>query len=153
MDRWRVVRYEDLVDDPEGQLRAIFEFLALDPVRYDFEAARNLPVRGSSAFGRSDGNVHWKAVTKDASFAPKERWRSWHTTQLERFDWLAGEQLVAAGYAPSRRQFSIASSIKHSLYDWRWRAAKTARRIGYSTRVRLALRSRIAGTLKGLRPV
>jgi protein-tyrosine sulfotransferase len=153
MDRWCVVRYEDLVDDPEGQLRAIFEFLALDPVRYDFEAARNLPVRGSSAFGRSDGNVHWKAVTKDASFAPKERWRSWHTTQLERFDWLAGEQLVAAGYAPSRRQFSIASSIKHSLYDWRWRAAKTARRIGYSTRVRLALRSRIAGTLKGLRPV
>ena len=27
---------------------------------YDFEAARNLPVRGSSAFGREDGKVHWE---------------------------------------------------------------------------------------------
>jgi len=150
-DRWCLVRYEDLVDDPERELRAIFEFLGIDPTRYDFEAARNLPVRGSSAFGRDNGKVHWKGVAKDASFAPKERWRSWHTAQFERFDWLAGEQLVAVGYAASRRRFSIGGSIKHTLHDWRWLAAKTARRILYSTRMRLALRRRIAGTLKGLR--
>ena len=56
----RAGQYEDpagdaariLVDDPEETLRSIFEFLGLDPNRYDFDAARDLPVRGSSAFGR-----------------------------------------------------------------------------------------------------
>jgi len=150
-DRWRVVRYEDLVDDPERQLRGIFAFLGLDSAQYDFERARSLPVRGSSAFGRDHGKVHWKGVAKDASFAPKERWRSWHAAQFERFDWLAGDQLVAVGYAASRRRFSTGGSIKHTLHDWRWLTAKMARRILYSTRMRLALRSRIAGTLKGQR--
>ena len=86
-------RYEDLVDDTEGQLRSLFEFLRLDSGRYDFDAARNLPVRGSSGFGRQSAGVHWQAVSKDASFAPKERWRSWNAEHLDRFDWLAGEQL------------------------------------------------------------
>ena len=127
------------------------EFLGLEPLRYDFQAARNLPVRGSSAFGRDKGEVHWKAVAKDASFEPKERWRSWHRAQVERFEWLAGDQLVAFDYTASRRRFSIGASIKHTLFDWRWRAWTASRRFLYSTRVRLALRSRIAGTLKALR--
>ena len=150
-DRWRIVRYEDLLDDPEGQLRTVFEFLGLDASRYDFQAAHTLPVRGSSAFGRQRGNVHWETVAKDASFAPKERWRSWSDAQSERFDWLAGEQLVAFGYAPSRRPFAFLRSMRHTLRDWRWQASRTARRLIYRTRVRIALRSRIAGTLKGLR--
>jgi protein-tyrosine sulfotransferase len=150
-DRWRLVRFEDLVDDPEGQLRAIFEFLGLDATRYDFEAARNLPVRGSSAFGRDNGKVHWEVVAKDPSFAPKERWRSWSVAQFERFDWLAGRELVDFGYALAPRQFSILRSVKHRLRDWRWQASKTARWILYRMRMRVALRSRIADTFRGLR--
>ena len=150
-DRWRLVRYEELVDHVEGQLRALFEFLELDATRYDFEAARNLPVRGSSAFGRDGHKVHWEAVTKDASFAPKERWRSWSTARLARFDWLAGAELVELGYASSRVRFSFLARTLQRLRDWRWHAAEAARRALYRTRVRLALRSRIASSLRSLR--
>ena len=150
-DQWRVVRYEDLVDDPEGQLRAIFQFLSLDPVRYDFEAARNLPVRGSSAFGRQQSKVHWDTVPKDESFAPKERWRSWSPDQVKRFDWLAGKEMQALGYATSSRRFSSLDAANHRLRDWRWQTRRTARLLLYQARVRLALRSRIAQTLRNLR--
>jgi len=137
-DRWRLVRYEDLVDDTEGQLRSLFEFLRLDDARYDFDAARNLPVRGSSWFGRQRTGVHWQAVPKDASFVPKERWRSWNAEHLDRFDWLAGEQLRAFGYAaPPARSF-VTRSIKHILRDWRWSAVSGVR----SARVRVGTASR-----------
>jgi sulfotransferase family protein len=149
-DRWRLIRYEDFVDDTEAQLRAVFEFLRLDATRYDFAAARNLPVRGSSAFGRQDGKVHWEVVPKDTTFTPKERWRSWSAAQRERFEWLAGEQLADFGYA-SRQRFSHLRSALHTARDWRWVALKTARRAVYRARVRLALRTRIVGTLKALR--
>ena len=150
-DRWRLVRYEDVVDDVGGQMRAIFEFLELDATRYDFDAARNLPVRGSSAFGRDGRKVHWEAVAKDASFAPKERWRSWNAAQLARFDWLAGEELVGLGYESSRVRFSFLGRTQQRLRDWRWHAAEGARRVIYRTRVRLALRSRVANSLRSLR--
>ena len=127
-DRWRVIRYEDVVDDTEAQLRAVFEFLRLDAERYDFVAARNLPVRGSSAFGLHDGKVHWEGVQKDNTFTPKERWRSWSAAQRERFEWLAGEQLVDFGYATSTPRFGLVSSARHTARDWGWVAWKTARR-------------------------
>jgi protein-tyrosine sulfotransferase len=137
-DRWRVVRYEDLVDDMEGQLRLLFEFLGLDATRYDFDAARNLPVRGSSWFGRRSTGVHWQAVAKDASFVPKQRWHSWSAGHLDRFEWLAGEQLRAFDYAaPAGRSF-VLRSIKNILRDWRWSAAVALRR----ARVRVGTASR-----------
>lgn len=150
-EHWRVVRYEDLVDDPEASLRALFGFLGLDATRYDFEAARRLPVRGSSALAREQGRVHWHTVPRDETFAPKERWRSWTAPQMERFAWLAGAELVAFGYEPSRRRFSTLGGAKHALLDGRWRTANAARLVLYGLRQRVALRSRMARTLKGLR--
>lgn len=132
--RWRLVRYEDLVDDPDGQLRAIFKFLAVAPDRYDFAAARNLPVRGSSAYGRHEGKVHWAPVAKDRSFAPKERWRSWSAAQLERFDWLAGEELVQLGYAASRTRFTAIGRFIHTLRDCQWRIFQAVHRLKHRVR-------------------
>jgi protein-tyrosine sulfotransferase len=141
-DRWRLLRYEDLVDDTEGQLRPILNFLGLDATRYDFEAARNLPVRGSSAFGRQGSGVQWEPVARDATFAPKERWRSWSDEQLERFNWLAGEQLHGLGYTASRSHRGASRSIKHTLLDWRWSTARAARLVVYRSRVRVGTASR-----------
>jgi len=141
-DRWRVIRYEDVVDDTEAQLRAIFAFLGLEAQRYDFAAARNLPVRGSSAFGLQDGKVHWQAVPKDNTFAPKERWRSWSPAQRERFEWLAGEHLVDFGYVSSRPRFGLVGSARHTARDWAWLARKTARRV--LNRVGLVSRLRVS---------
>jgi protein-tyrosine sulfotransferase len=151
-DRWRLVRYEDLVDDAEGQLRSILEFLGLDPTRYDFEAARNLPVRGSSAFGRQGGGVHWGPVSKDVTFAPKERWGSWPAEQLERFDWLAGAQLRSLGYTASKPSSSVTRSVRNTVLDWRWSAVSAARLTVYRARVRGGRISRPLRRRVGLAP-
>jgi protein-tyrosine sulfotransferase len=148
---WRIVRYEDLVDDPDGQLRAIFGFVGLDPARYDFEAARNLPVRGSSAFGREKGQVHWATVAKSEDFAPKDRWRSWSARRLERFEWLAGAELASFGYATAPPRLSMARRAEHTARDFWWRAGTATRRGVYRARVRVALRSRISSALERLR--
>jgi hypothetical protein len=141
-NRWRLVRYEDLVDDTEGQLRSLFEFLGLDPGRYDFDAARNLPVRGSSWFGQQSTRVHWDPVAKNASFAPKERWRAWSAKQLDRFEWLAGEQLRAFDYTAPPSRSSVTRSMKHILRDWRWSAASAIRWAVIRARVRVGTASR-----------
>jgi len=141
-DRWRLVRYEDLLDDPEEQLRSLLDFLELDPRRYDFAAARRLPVRGSSVLGRRDGRVHWDLVPRDESFAPKERWRSWTAAQLDRFDWLAGDQLRRCGYVAPAPPASVVRSMKHLSLDWRWIAARAFRRAVFRTRVRVGTASR-----------
>jgi hypothetical protein len=94
-----LVRYEDLFADTEGEMHRVLRFLELEPARYDFTAAANLPVRGSSAFGR-DGAVHWRSVPRTADFAPIGRHRQWTRRQRQRFAWLAGAVSAHFGYAP-----------------------------------------------------
>ena len=72
--RWRLVRYEDLVTDLEGALRAVFDTVGLDPRDFDFEAAGNLPVRGSSTYRGGRDEVHWEAVGQTDTFRPLRRW-------------------------------------------------------------------------------
>jgi protein-tyrosine sulfotransferase len=141
-DRWRLVRYEDLLDDTEGQLRSIFNFLGLDPAAYDFRAAQELPVRGSSTFGRDGRNVHWELVAKDESFAPKERWRTWSAAERERFEWLAGEQMRELGYATETDSGSVTHATKQVLLDWQWRITRQIRLGLFHARVRLGKASR-----------
>jgi hypothetical protein len=122
-DRWHLVRYEDLLDDLEIQMRAILEFLRLDGAVYDMDAARSLPVRGSSVFfGDGRSAVHWEPVAKDATFSPKNRWRSWPAHRLDRFDWIAGDRLCAFGYETARRTQPSPSTAKHVLLDAGWTA-------------------------------
>ncbi|HEX6207478.1 MAG TPA: sulfotransferase [Actinomycetota bacterium] len=126
-DRWRLVRYEDLVDDLETELPGILDFVGLDPGAYDMEAARNLPVRGSSHFfGPGHSSVHWEPVRKEASFAPNERWRSWSPRQLERFEWIAGHGLRALGYGGGPPGRPLSTAPRHVLLDAWWRTKRAA---------------------------
>ena len=94
-----LVRYEDLVTDCRGQLVRICRHLGLDPDRLDFDAAENLPVRGSSDLRRrSKDPMHWDPVEKTADFKPIARWHGWGTARKEQFLWWAGPELVAMGY-------------------------------------------------------
>jgi protein-tyrosine sulfotransferase len=139
-DRWRLVRYEDLVDDLDRTLPQILSFAGLDPATYDMEAARTLPVRGSSSFfGPGRSSVHWEPVERDVTFSPIRRWGSWNARQLERFEWLAGSQLRALGYEdrpPPRR--ALRAALRHRLLDVWWstgRAARVSRtRLGHMSR-------------------
>lgn len=116
--RYRIVRYEDLWADMEGQLQEILDFLELDPVTYDFEAARELPVWGSSALQDGKGRVHWKPVERGRDFKPVRRWESWSRRQHERFNWIAGPDLEALGYqAYTPRGHTGAWSLYNRLVD------------------------------------
>lgn len=139
-DRWRLVRYEDLIDDLDAELSQILRFTGLDPGAYDMEAARNLPVRGSSTFfGPGRSSVHWEPVEKSETFSPNQRWRSWTHQQLERFEWIAGDQLRALGYEPHRPpRRGVGATPRHLLLDGWWKT----RHAGRLARTRLGTASR-----------
>ena len=94
-----IVRYEDLYSNTEEETRRIMSLLRLDPALYNFGAAMNLMVRGSSSL-RHEGaewqefsvapGIHWDPVPKTADFRPLERWSNWNRAQHERFNWIAG---------------------------------------------------------------
>jgi hypothetical protein len=147
---YRIVRYEDLVDDVELVLSELLDFLELDSERFDFQAAAGLPVRGSSAyFGRGRASVNWDPVEKDQGFAPKERWQDWSRSLHRRFEWIAGEQLRYFGYQESpARPDRLLWPAGQRLRDLRWRSGRLARRAGWWARrqVQAARRAR-AGSI------
>jgi hypothetical protein len=142
-DQYLIVRYEDLVDDVRGSLSGILRFLDLEEAGFDYDAAENLPVRGSSFYlGPGRSSVHWDPVEKGSDFAPKERWQIWTATRHERYAWIAGDQARYFGYgsvAPSRGRVDV---MRNVILDWRWRTKNVARTTIYRARVRLGTASR-----------
>ena len=138
-ERWRLVRYEALVEDLDVELPEVLRFLELDLDRYDMGAARTLPVRGSSwFFGEGGTAVHWEPVEKDPDFLPTERWRSWTPERLERFEWLAGDRLRYLGYGSNTPTPARRAAAHQRLLDVRWAARAGVER----ARTRLAVSSR-----------
>jgi hypothetical protein len=126
--RWHLVRYEDLLEDLDASLPEVLRSVGLDPTVYDMDAARRLPVRGSSFHhGPDRTDVHWDAVPRTETFAPTERWREWDRERIDRFEWLAGPQLRAFGYATvdgGRRSAGL--SLRHASRDASWNVRRVA---------------------------
>ncbi|MGD8495338.1 MAG: sulfotransferase [Gemmatimonadales bacterium] len=116
-----LVRYRDLVMDPEPQLRRIFEFTGLDADRYDYAAIERLPVRGSSTFRPKTGDLNWEPVAQSESFNPLERWRSWTRSRHARFNWLGGAELEAFGYEVVGPRAGPAYVLRNRLADVKWK--------------------------------
>jgi protein-tyrosine sulfotransferase len=148
---YRIVRYEDLVDELDATLLGILEFLELDREAFDFQAAARLPVRGSSTyFGPGRDSVHWEPVERDATFDPRSRWRAWTPELHQRFDWIGGRQLRRLGYDQSPPSaHGPGQVLRHYLLDWRWQtrsiASRSRRRLGTASR---PLRQRL-GLIRG----
>ncbi len=120
---YRIVKYEDLCDNLENELSGILAFVGLDQTRYDFTNAINLPVRGSSVFrGAKEKEYHWEPLVKTADFNPIARWNEWSRSTHERFNWIAGQQLVALGY--ETKKFGADRALLWGLWnkasDLRW---------------------------------
>jgi len=97
-ERYLVVRYEDLHENMESEMKRILTYLGLEIKKYDFKAAAELPVVGSSVFKRGGGNVHWWPVAKNENFKPLERAAEWTKEDHHHFNMLAGEALLYWGY-------------------------------------------------------
>jgi hypothetical protein len=93
-----IVRYEDLHQNTEHEMRRVLAFLELDVTRYDFDAMRNVPVVGSSTFKRGEDGVHWLPVRKTADFDPLARATGWTLELHARFHDLAGVESAQLGY-------------------------------------------------------
>jgi hypothetical protein len=120
--RHRIVRYEDLVTRPEPTLAGLLEFLELDAAAYDFAQAAALPLRGSSVHrSREDGPIDWQPLARPAGFDPVARFAGWSPRLHDRFDWLAGRELAAFGYAPSPVTDSRWRGLRNRTLDLRWR--------------------------------
>jgi protein-tyrosine sulfotransferase len=93
-ERARVVRYEDLVEDPDGELRRILEFLELPADRFAWDALAALDVRGSSFVGNRYGELNWDgSAPTPEEFEPIGRWRAWSRREIRAFESIAGPEL------------------------------------------------------------
>jgi protein-tyrosine sulfotransferase len=126
------VKYEDVCNNLENELRRILDFLGLDRSKYDFATAINLPVRGSSVFrGTRPKEYHWDPVEKTPDFNPVGSWNNWSRSTHERFNWIAGEKLVALGYEEKKfeNDQELLWAVWNKAADVRWQARELFRSI------------------------
>lgn len=114
-----VIRYEDLVQNVRGEMRKVLELLDLDTEVYDFDAAENLPVRGSSVHRGESKKLHWEPVQKTENFRPLQRFANWSKVQHNRFNWIAGKEMSYFGYTLEPDCCGWVHSFINRAYDAR----------------------------------
>jgi len=124
-DGYLLVRYEDLQQNTEAEVRKILAFLELDPAQYDFEAMRELPVFGSSQIvEEGNGKVHWKGE-KFVNFDPNKRWQHWEQSLHERFNRIAGSAMAQFGYPLQPNTTPLAIRLLRAVgFELRWQLLK-----------------------------
>lgn len=116
-DRFKVVRYEALNANTIETLKDVFDFLGLDAGQYDFNAALETPIYGSSYMKEGDAKVSWAPKAKSEEMVSKNRWDAWTAFEHQRFNKLAGEELKRFGYDPLIQSVSAMQACKHVLVD------------------------------------
>ena len=118
--RYLIVKYEDLVTEAEKEMRRVLNFLELSEAEYNFEAARRLPVRGSSLFRGEKDHVHWDPLQKKSEFEPLQRWRDWGPFRRARFNWVAGDGLRRFGYKKEISPQDFGWQVWNRILDGLW---------------------------------
>ena len=117
-DKYLIVRYEDVLQNLEIEIKKILVFLELEVTTYDLQTALNLPVRGSSTVRSESDQMLWKAVDKPNNFNPLERWKSWEPGLHKRFNWIAGDCMQELGYELKREHTnSFLSNVINNILD------------------------------------
>jgi hypothetical protein len=133
-DALTVVRYEDVVRDPEATLRRVFTALDLDPDSYDWDAAAALPVSGSSTFRPDHGRVTWEPVHADRQQLQAPRWDAWPRRLRLRFAHLAGAQMRALGYDVEESS-GVGRAMWDATRDVTWQGLRRLRELRDAVRV------------------
>lgn len=122
-----VVRYEDLWLNMEAELDRILDFVDLPKDSYDFSAAAEMSVRGSSSIREQESQkIHWTPIAKTPSFDPMSRFSHWGRARHERFNWVAGKHLATFGYDQTRHPSAQSLwSFWNLLLDGGWLFVRT----------------------------
>ena len=117
-DRFRVMRYEDLIADPESQLRSVCDFLGevFEPQMLRF------PDRAAAERGFRQDEI-WKENTLRAVDSGRnELWRGeLSPAQIKLLEGLAGSRLLQWGYTPLQPPVSGWSCLRTWVADhWQW---------------------------------
>jgi hypothetical protein len=96
---WKLVRYEDLVENPKPVVEEILDFVAADRASFQWDQLEKLPLRGSSVNQGGKEAVHWDPVEKPKDFQPIGRWAGWSAWKKLQFKFFAGKELIRLGYA------------------------------------------------------
>lgn len=122
-----VVRYEDLLDDPGGQLERVFAHAGLDAASYDFEAADRLPVRGSARSAGRGGRrtPSWAPVDKAEGWRPAGDRSQLSPSAQRRVSYLTGEAAARLGYDTAGPSATASDRAR----DAAWAAGRAAKRL------------------------
>lgn len=93
--RYAIVRYEELAANVYEVMHRRLRFADLDSDQYDFDAAAEAPIIGSSVVF---GPVTQGSQLMTAEFEPHKRTLAWSRRIQARFAWLAGQQFHKLGY-------------------------------------------------------
>jgi len=92
-----IVKYEDVVREPERFVRDVCDHYKLDEERYPYNKIQDIALRGSSAI-KNKGNVTWDAMEKPKNFSARGHWKDWSMKQKNMFKKIAGKTLIDTGY-------------------------------------------------------
>lgn len=118
-DRYRELRYEDLIAEPERKLRGLCQFLELDytPAMLSYEDTSRIPLTDKM---RRSGVVS----------PPRESGRDWLTQmtprQLAVVESVAGDQLEEFGYERGARPNARARATSTTVRAWRRTGGRVA---------------------------
>jgi len=115
-----LLRYEDIFEDEERELRRAFRFLDVNPDIHDYESAKQLGVTGSSELKGKEGKLHWKITERDKKFDPRQRYENWSTRRHNRFKWIAGKYMKELGYDLAPMPDNILFKWRNRLQDRIW---------------------------------
>lgn len=134
-DRFKIVTYESLNANTVDSLQDIFQFLELDPGQYDFEAALDTPIYGSSYMKEEGQKVTWAPKEKSNEIVGGNRWDDWSNFEHQRFNKLAGKELTQLGYEPVEQSISAFGVMRHIFVDSSENAKRTARQLMQAAKV------------------
>lgn len=139
-DTYVEVRYEDLIDDPEGQLRRLCAFL-----NEEFDAAMLEPHRVADV-AVPERKVWHTQTRREVNDRARERWREdLGPQELRLLEFVAGRHLLAHGYELSGRRTRPRKRrlVKFFRYEAR-RSGRRLRRRAIDARIRLRYRNPVA---------
>ncbi len=132
-DNILLLKYEDVYNNTYHALSEILTFLSLDQTEFDWDAANNLGISGSSETVDKYGEVSWQKKSKKTNdFKPLERFGAWSTGKRLRFSWLAGNAARRIGYDVDTLPSGLGFKAYQLMLTMTWPLRSVPRAIFYA---------------------